>query len=100
MILFDLLLELARFDFTVSPLSCFNNVIEGGVRMPSQFKSLATIAAWVLFIFGLLRLLIGLITAFSGGPALAPTQVYLDFAIGISSITLSVVVMKLRKMLE
>ncbi len=68
--------------------------------MPSKFKSLATIAAWVLFVFGLLRLLIGLVMAFSTGPTLAPTQVYLDFAVGVGSITLSVVVMRLRKMLE
>ena len=68
--------------------------------MPSQFKPLATITAWVLFIFGLLRLLIGLVMAFYTGPGLASTGTYLDFAIGISSLTLSVVVMKLRKMLE
>ena len=68
--------------------------------MPSKFKSMATIAAWVLFVFGLLRLMVGLIMSFSTGPASPPTQVYLDFAVGIGSITLSVVVMKLRKMLE
>ena len=68
--------------------------------MPPKFKALATIAAWVLFVFGFLRLLIGLATAFSTGPVSPPIQAYFDFAVGISSLTLSVVVMKLRKRLE
>ena len=68
--------------------------------MPPIFKALATIAAWVLFVFGLLRLLIGLVMAFSSGPNEPPIQTYLDFAIAVGSLTLSVVVMKLRKMLE
>ncbi len=65
--------------------------------MPSYFKALATIAVWVLFIFGLLRLLIGLVMAFSSGPEQAAIQSYLDFAVGVSSLTLSVVVMRLRQ---
>jgi len=68
--------------------------------MPSKLKSLATIAAWVLFVFGILRLLIGLVMAFSTGPALPPTQIYFDFGVGIGSLTLSVVVIRLRRMLE
>jgi len=68
--------------------------------MPSVFKALATIAAWVLFVFGLLRLLIGLVMSFSTGPMQPPTETYLDFAIGIGGIILSVVAMKLRQMLE
>jgi len=67
--------------------------------MPPIFKALATIAAWVLFIFGLYRMLIGIIMAFAVGPAPAAVQTYFDFAISISSITLSVVVMRLRQML-
>jgi hypothetical protein len=65
--------------------------------MPSYFKALATIAVWVLFVFGLLRLLIGLVMAFSSGPEQAVIQSYLDFAVGVGSLTLSVVVMKLRQ---
>jgi hypothetical protein len=68
--------------------------------MPPIFKALASIAAWVLFIFGLFRLLIGLIYAFSSGPINPPVATYYDFAVGVSSLVLSVVVMKLRKMLE
>jgi len=68
--------------------------------MPSIFRTLATIVAWVLFVFGLLRLLIGLVMAFSTGPELPATQVYLDFAVGVGSLTLSVVVVKLRQMLK
>ena len=68
--------------------------------MPSVFRPLATIAAWVLFVFGLLRLLIGLVMAFSTGPQLPAIQVSLDFAVGVGSLTLSVVVMKLRQMLK
>ena len=68
--------------------------------MPNIFKSLTTIVAWVLFVFGLLRLLIGLVMAFASGPTLPPTQIYLDFAVGIASLTLSAVVMQLRRKLE
>jgi len=68
--------------------------------MPSKFKCLATITVWILFIFGILRLGIGLAQAFSTGPTLPPTEAYLDFAVGISSLTLSVVVMKLRRTFE
>ena len=65
--------------------------------MPSIFKALSTIAALVLFIFGLLRLGIGLTMAFSSGPVQPPMETYLDFAVGIASLTLSVVVMELRR---
>ena len=68
--------------------------------MPSIFKALATITAWVLFIFGLLRLVIGLVMAFTTGPQLASLPVYLDFFVGIIALTLSVVVMLLRKKLD
>jgi bacteriorhodopsin len=68
--------------------------------MPTIFKSLTTIVAWVLFVFGLLRLLIGLVMAFASGPTLPPTQTYLDFAVGIASLSLSAVVMQLRRKLE
>ena len=65
--------------------------------MPPVFKALSTIAAWVLFVFGLLRIIIGLVVAFSLGPAQPPMEAYLDFGIGVSSITLSVVIMELRR---
>ncbi|MBN2187066.1 MAG: hypothetical protein JW732_06415 [Dehalococcoidia bacterium] len=68
--------------------------------MPGIFKTLTTIVAWVLFIFGLLRLIIGLVMAFASGPSVPPTGVYLDFAVGIASLTLSAVVMQLRRKLE
>jgi hypothetical protein len=67
--------------------------------MPSVFKRLATIIAWVLFVFGLLRLLIGLVMAFASGPNPAPMAAYLDFAVGIGSLALSAVVMRIRQML-
>ena len=67
--------------------------------MPTIFKALATIAVWVLFVFGLLRLVIGLVMAFSSGPNEPAMGTYLDFAVGIASLTLSVVVMELRRRL-
>lgn len=69
--------------------------------MPSIFKALATIAAWVLFVFGLLSLLIGFVRVFSAipetatAPGLALITAYFGF--GVVSLTLSVVVMKLRQ---
>ncbi len=68
--------------------------------MPSIFKALSTITAWVLFIFGLLRLLIGLVMAVTTGPRSPELAVYLDFTVAIAAMTLSVVVMLLRKKLE
>ena len=65
--------------------------------MPSIFKALTTISAWVLFVFGLLRLVIGLVMALSSGPEQPPTGTYLDFAVGIASLTLSAVVMDIRR---
>ena len=74
-------------------------------EMPQVFKALATITAWVLFIFGLLTLVItyvfmnlaGAQTGFSQPP---PIQPYLGLTIGVVGLVLSVVVMKLRKDLE
>ena len=79
--------------------------------MPSYFKALATISAWFLFIFGLFVVVITICPSLSWFMAIArgaespaagapPIQVYLAYAIGVASITLSVVVMKLRQMLE
>ena len=63
-------------------------------------KVLLTIIVWVLFVFGLLRLLIGLVMSFTSGPNLPELPVYLDFAIGVSSLFLSAVVMRIRKLLD
>lgn len=68
--------------------------------MPVIFKALTTIVAWVLFVFGFLRLIVALVMAFASGPSVPPTEVYLDFAVGIASLTLSAVVMQLRRKLE
>ena len=68
--------------------------------MPGIFKALTTIVAWVLLVFGFLRLIIGLVMAFASGPSMPPTGVYFEFAVGIASLTLSAVVMQLRRKLE
>ncbi len=65
--------------------------------MSALFKGLTTAVIWILFIFGVLRLVIGLVMAFSTGPDTAAIENYLDFFVGICSLTLSVVVMKLRQ---
>ncbi|MFA5760711.1 MAG: hypothetical protein WC877_03020 [Dehalococcoidales bacterium] len=65
--------------------------------MPNLFKGLATTVIWVLFIFGIIRLIIGLAMAFSTGPDEAAIATYLDFFVAICSLTLSIVVMKLRQ---
>lgn len=63
--------------------------------MPPIFKALASITVWILFVTGCLVILTGL-----------PIP-YLDFggnwqrlAVGVASLFLSVVVMKMRKTLE
>jgi len=72
--------------------------------MPQIFKALSTITVWILFIFGCLALLggfgriigatLGLIT----GPSVRLIGPY--FGIGIISLVLSVVAMKIRHSLE
>ena len=81
------------------------NIIIGGGRMPSYFKALATINAWTLFIMGWLVLLIGVIIMPSiEGVLFAGTAPPVIFWVGLASamgiLTLSVVLMKLRQMLE
>lgn len=72
--------------------------------MPQIFKALASITVWVLFIFGFLALLsafiriIGASTGVSAPPELGLMSAY--FGYGVGSLFLSVVAMKLRKMLE
>ena len=74
--------------------------------MPSVFKALASISAWFLFVLGWLVVLTSLIMGVINGtlfvPAAGPPpiQTFIAIAIAIVCITLSVVVMKLRKMLE
>jgi hypothetical protein len=64
--------------------------------MSALFKGLATTVIWILFIFGVLRLISGL-HAFSSGPETASIENYLDSFCRISSLTIPVVVMKLRQ---
>ena len=65
--------------------------------MARVFKVLATIAAWILFIFGI----IGAVGAIVGHlAAQEPWQPYGAFALTLAYLVLAVVVMKLRQMLE
>jgi len=67
--------------------------------MPPIFKALATIAAWFLFIWGLILAVIdGFVLPLIGQVTM--TEAYFATGLGIASIILSVVAMKLRRMLE
>ena len=66
--------------------------------MPSIFKALASITAWVLFVFGSVSLLGGFGRIIGGSPELDFITVYFGF--GVSSLFLSVVTMKLRQKME
>ncbi len=63
--------------------------------MPHIFKALASITVWILFVTGCLVIL----TAFPI-PFLDFSGSWQRLAVGIASLVLSVVVMKLRKTLE
>jgi hypothetical protein len=65
--------------------------------MPSIFKKLASIIAWVLFVFGSLSLLGGFVRIFRGA-GLDIIRDYLGF--GVVSLFLSVVTMRLRQKME
>lgn len=67
--------------------------------MPQIFKALATITAWFLFIWGLILSVIdGFVFPIVGKVTM--TEAYLATGLGIASLILSVVAMKVRKMLE
>ena len=75
--------------------------------MPPVFKALASIAAWVLFVFGWLQLLAGgvayIYTCYiSGatGPIAISSRILMVWGLGTGSLILSVCAMKLRQMLE
>ena len=73
--------------------------------MPPIFKALATINAWALFVMGWIALIVGcvrMIGAFSGAGAGPPGVPPIEFSMqgGFIGLTLSVVLMKLRQMLE
>ena len=74
--------------------------------MPSVFKALASISVWFLFVLGWIVVLTALVMGIISGelfvPAAGPPpiQTFIAVALAIASITLSVVVMKLRKTLE
>jgi hypothetical protein len=65
--------------------------------MPSLFKVLASIAAWVLFVYGLLAILGGLVIC---GMQTTGLVGWAHQFVGITSLVLSVVVMILRKKME
>lgn len=60
--------------------------------MPRNFKTLANITVWILFIFGCLTIL--------PIPFLGYNGTWTHSAVGIASLVLSVVTMKLRKSLD
>ncbi len=66
---------------------------ENGVH--NTFKGLTAIAAWVLFLFGLSALLVGLIRVVFTSPPIALAGAY--FGLGILSLFLSVVVIRMRQ---
>ena len=72
--------------------------------MPQIFKALASISAWALFIGGWLIILVTLIAMGIRGDLFSSEALGLKdavaFALSMAGIVLSVVVMKLRHMLE
>jgi DMSO/TMAO reductase YedYZ heme-binding membrane subunit len=73
--------------------------------MPPIFKALATISAWVLFIFGLLGLIGTFVMAIVGGKIFVvgvepPLEFFMGEGISGLALILAVCAMKLRQMLE
>ena len=66
--------------------------------MPRFFKTLVSIIAWVLFIFGAASLIGGFGRIIGGSPAIDMLTAYFGF--GVGSLFLSVVTMKLRQTME
>ena len=68
--------------------------------MSPKLSRLATSVVWILFVFGSLRLIIGLVYSFGSGRAEPPAHAFHDFWIGIASLILAVVALKIKKSLE
>ncbi len=68
--------------------------------MSPKLRRLATSVVWILFVFGVLRLIIGLAYSFGSGRAEPPTHAFYDFGIGVASIFLAVVALKIKRSLE
>ncbi len=70
--------------------------------MPSIFKALASITAWILFIWGCIGILIPTIAYFTEIGILNPpsTEMIMSWALATAVLVLAVVVMKLRHSLE
>ena len=66
-------------------------------KMARVFKVLATIAAWILFVFGIIGAAGAIMAHITAGE---PWQPYGVFALTLAYLVLAVVVMKLRQMLE
>ena len=73
--------------------------------MPEKFKGMATLSAWVLFVVGWLVLLIGVIimpsiegVLFAG--TAPPIIFWIALASAVVTLTLSVVIMRLRQNME
>ena len=70
--------------------------------MPTTFKAIITISIWVLFIKGLIAAVVGCVMAgidIVGGDT--PAMVYPAISsVGIASLILACVAIKLRKMME
>lgn len=66
--------------------------------MPSIFKALTTITAWILFVFGALSLLGGFGRIFGGSPPVDLMTAYFGF--GVAGLFLSVVTMQIRQKME
>lgn len=66
--------------------------------MPRIFKTLASIIAWVLVVFGTLSLLGGFGRIIGGSPEIDIMTAYFGF--GVGGLFLSVVTMKLRQTME
>jgi len=65
--------------------------------MPPVFKTLASITVWILFINGCIAIIASPIVRIATGEVLGPMAAW---AIGVTSLILAVVAMKLRQTLE
>ncbi len=74
----------------------------GGEKMPNVFKALASIAAWVLFIGGLIGILVTSISASINIGLVSPPDLAhsLGWILSSVQVTLAVVIMILRKKME
>ncbi len=91
----------ARIDISSTVVYILTTVLMGGEKMPQIFKALASIGVWTLWIFawvtGLGTLAMGIVRGTVFGAEHPPLSAWIGIAVGLFTMFLAIVAIRLRK---